>query len=204
MKRIHVACALIFLLASLLLNAHIGAAAGGTTYYVSESLGNDNNNGLSEGAPFESINKVNSLNLGPGDRVLFKCGDTWRAQSLVIVASGTGAEPLQFGSYPAGCADKPIISGAQPISGWAVHSGNIYVANLSAGANAGKFPAGLNQLFQGAERLPFGRWPDLNNGDGGYQTIDGHNGDNITDNQLPAGNWTRRPCPHQRDALVHP
>ncbi|MCB0012711.1 MAG: choice-of-anchor D domain-containing protein, partial [Anaerolineales bacterium] len=164
--------------------------AGGTTYYVSNSLGNDNNNGLSEGAPFKSINKVNSLNLGAGDRVLFKCGDSWRAQSLVITDSGTGAEPLQFGSYPAGCANKPLISGAQPISGWAVHSGNIYVADLSAGANAGKFPAGLNQLFQGAERLPFGRWPDLDNGDGGYQAIDGHSGNNITDNQLPAGNWT--------------
>ena len=95
MKRIHVAYALIFLLATLLLHAHNGAAAGGTTYYVSNSLGNDNNNGLSEGAPFKSINKVNSLNLGAGDRVLFKCGDSWRAQSLVITDSIQPSEAVR-------------------------------------------------------------------------------------------------------------
>ena len=60
------------------------AAAAPSTYYVSSSSGSDGNNGLSEGAPFASVAKVNGLNLQPGDRVLFKCGDTWRAEQLVL------------------------------------------------------------------------------------------------------------------------
>jgi len=161
------------------------ARAAGTTYYVSTS-GSDSNNGLSESTPFKTIAKVNSLNLQPGDRVLFKCGDTWRAEQLVISKSGTEAAPITFGSYPEGCVNKPILSGAQPITGWTVHSSNIYVADLTAGGNAGKFAYGVSQLFRGDARLPMGRWPNS-----GYATIDSQPaGNQITDAQLPAINWT--------------
>ena len=44
----------------------------GTTYYVSSSDGDDDNTGLSHETPFETIGKVNSLDLQPGDSVLFK------------------------------------------------------------------------------------------------------------------------------------
>ena len=83
--------------------SHTAVAA---TYYVSSSTGDDNNNGLSDGAAFATINHVNSLNLEPGDTILFKCGDIWRAESLVIIYSGTAVAPITFGSYPADCADK--------------------------------------------------------------------------------------------------
>ena len=109
------------------------AAPAGTTYYVSSWLGNDSNNGLSEAKPFATIGKVNGLNLQPGDRVLFKCGDTWRAEQLVISKSGTEAAPIVFGSYPEGCANKPSLSGSRPIAGWVFDSGNIYRADLSVG-----------------------------------------------------------------------
>ena len=89
------------------------AAAAPATYYVSSSMGSDGNNGLSEAAPFASIAKVNALNLQPGDRVLFKCGDTWRAEQLILSKSGTSAAPIQFSSYPAGCANKPSLSGSR-------------------------------------------------------------------------------------------
>ena len=165
--------------------------AANTTYYVSSSGGGDSNNGLSEGAPFATIARVNALNLEPGDQVLFKCGDIWRAESLVITESGAGGNPIIFGSYPTSCANKPIIAGTQPVSGWAVHAANIYVADLGTGANAGKFLNGLNQLFQNSTRLPMGRWPNINaNSDGGYSTIDGHSGNNLTDNELPVLNWS--------------
>ena len=106
------------------------ANAAANTYYVSSSTGSDSNVG-SESMPFATIAKVNSLNLQPGDRVLFKCGDTWRATPLYITKSGAAGLPLTFGSYPASCANRPIFSGAQPISGWVAFSTNIYVANLS-------------------------------------------------------------------------
>jgi hypothetical protein len=167
------------------------STAGATIYYVSSSAGNDFNPGT-QAQPFKTISKVNTLNLQPGDQVLFMCGDIWRADPLKITKTGTSTAPITFGSYPAGCTNKPIFSGTQPITGWTVYSGNIYVADLSTGANAGKFPYGINQLSKDGQRLPFGRWPNLNsNSNGGYSTVDGQpSSTQITDNELPTGDWT--------------
>jgi hypothetical protein len=157
-------------------------------YYVSSSAGNDNNNGLSLGAPFATIGKVNGLNLQPGDRVLFKCGDTWRADPLVLGKSGTAAASIEFSSYPAGCPDKPVLSGSRPIGGWVVDSGSVYRADLPAG----DFPLGINQLFRNGQRLTLGRWPNIDAPNGGYSFVDAHSaGSNqITDNELPSVNWS--------------
>lgn len=168
----------------------------GQTYYVSSSTGSDSNNGLSEAAPFATVSKVNSLNLQPGDSVLFKCGDMWHANPLIITRSGVSGSPITFGTYPAGCADKPVLSGAQPIAGWTLSSGNVYVAHLGQGANAGKFAYGINQLFRGDTRLPMGRWPNLDAGDAGYATIDAQpDAAQFRDDALPVADW--------RGAIVH-
>ncbi|NVN92340.1 MAG: hypothetical protein HXX11_17305, partial [Desulfuromonadales bacterium] len=164
--------------------------AADTTYFVSSSDGADSNTGLSSVSPFKTIAKVNALALQPGDRVLLKCGDVWRAEMLVITKSGTAADPITFGSYPGGCTNKPIVSGAQSISGWTAYGSNIYYADLSAGANAAQFPHGINQLFRNGDRLPLGRWPNLDAGDG-YSTIDSQPSTNsITDAQLPVVDWS--------------
>jgi len=179
---------LVLLLGSLLTPRPAVVKAAGATYYVSSSGGSDTNDGLSEGAPFETIAKVNALNLQPGDSVLFKCGDIWRAEQLVVGRSGAESDPLTFGSYPTACANKPILSGSQPIAGWSVHSGQIYVADLPAG----EFPLGINQLFRDSQRLLLGRWPNLDAGSGGYSFVDSHTagGSQIVDNELPGINWT--------------
>jgi hypothetical protein len=85
--------------------------------YISSSSGSDTYDGLSTGTPFATVSKVNTLNLQPGDRVLFKCGDTWRADPLILTRSGTQIAPIEFSSYPQGCADKPVLSGSRPVSG---------------------------------------------------------------------------------------
>ncbi len=169
----------------------------GTVYYVSSSEGSDGYDGLSPEYPFATIARVNTLELQPGDSVLFKCGDIWRAEQLVITRSGTEISPIMFSSYPPSCEDKPILSGAQPITGWTLSVGDIYVADLSAGDNAGRFPLGINQLFRQGRRLPFGRWPNIaGHPNGGYSTVDGYpQSHQITDNELPAADWT--------GALIH-
>ena len=159
-------------------------------YYVSSSSGRDSNNGLSEETPFETIEKVNTLDLQPGDSVLFKCGDTWRTEMLIIAQSGTAGNLITFNTYPRNCGNPPILSGAQPISNWIVHDTNIYVANLRSGENLGRFAYGVNQLFRNGQRLPMGRWPNLDMGDNGYSVIDGQLGNHITDNELPDKDWT--------------
>lgn len=190
-KRFPLICFCILALLSVNVPVVRAQEAAAVIYYVSSSSGNDSNNGHSEAAPFKTIQKVNGLNLHAGDSVLFKCGDTWRGQMLTITKSGAAGMPITFGSYPAACTNKPIFSGAQAVSGWALHSGNIYVATLNGGANAGKFGFGVNQLFRSGTRLTLGRWPNVGTADGGYSTIDGMpTSTQITDNQLPAGNWT--------------
>ena len=107
------------LLIPLVQSIPVGAAPSApqaVIYYVSQSLGDDSNDGLSEGAAFETIAKVNTLGLQPGDQVLFKCGDTWRTDPLMIVKSGVSGEPITFGSYPASCLNKPVLSGLPDFS----------------------------------------------------------------------------------------
>jgi hypothetical protein len=184
---------LIFTLAAPLAAGRAAALApqAGTTYYVSSSAGSDSNTGLSEGEPFATLSKVNSLALQPDDRVLLRCGDVWRTDPLVITRSGSSGNPITFTSYPAGCANRPELSGTQPIAGWSAYSANIYRADLSAGANAGKFGYGVNQLFRDGQRLTLGRWPNLGAGDGGYATIDAQpSASQFRDDGLPAVNWS--------------
>jgi hypothetical protein len=180
----------IFMLCVILIGTAAPSSASPTTvtYYVSSSSGNDGNTGQSEAAPFATIAKVNALNLQPGDKVLFKCGDVWRAEQLILSESGTEPAPIVFSSYPEGCVNKPSLSGSLPISGWTLDSGNVYSATLSTV----DFPLGINQLFRNGQRLTLGRWPNLDAPSGGYSFVDAHSagGNQITDNELPAVDWT--------------
>lgn len=51
--------------------------ASGTTYYISSSSGNDLNGGTSSAEPWQTLGRVNSQALVPGDSVLLKRGDVW-------------------------------------------------------------------------------------------------------------------------------
>ena len=81
------------------------------TYYVSSSTGSDSNNGLSEASPFQSIEKLNTIQFVPGDRILFKSGDTFVG---LFRPKGSGMEgaPIVASSY--GGDIRPVI---QPYAG---------------------------------------------------------------------------------------
>ncbi len=164
------------------------AAVSAAIYYVSYSDGSDSNNGTSTGTPFQSVSKANSLNLLPGDQVLFKCGDTWRVDPLILSRSGNTSAWIKFGSYPiSDCLNKPVLSGSRTIGGWTPDTTNVYKATLPPA----DFPLGIDQLFRGGQRLTLGRWPNINAPGAGYSFVDGHSAGSsqITDNELPAGNW---------------
>ena len=76
------------------------------TFYVAAD-GSDANDGLSEAAPFQTLEKINSLTLIPGDRVLFKKGDTFQG-TLRPQGSGRESAPIVIASYGAG-NQKPIL-----------------------------------------------------------------------------------------------
>ena len=81
-------------------------AASSKTYYVSQSVGNDSNDGLSSVNPWKTLTKASSVTLNPGDSVLLKSGDTW-TDGLQPKGNGTAANPIFIGSY--GSGNKPII-----------------------------------------------------------------------------------------------
>jgi len=87
--------------------------AAGTTYYVSQSSGNDAWDGLAssrEGShgPWKTLAKA-SREYSPGDSVRLKCGDTWANDTLRPTGSGTPNNPISIGSYETG--NRPILDG---------------------------------------------------------------------------------------------
>jgi len=75
----------------------------GTTYYVS-STGSDSNAGTSPAQAWRTVARVDSAHLSPGDGVMFEGGQTFTDQVLMPSSSGTGGQPIVFGSYGQGQA----------------------------------------------------------------------------------------------------
>lgn len=97
-------------------------ASNAAVYYVSSS-GNDSNPGTNPDQPWKSLTKVNRFTPKPGDQILFKRGDTWRAQ-LSIPSSGASGNYITYGAY--GTGDKPRILGSEIETSWTNTSGNIW------------------------------------------------------------------------------
>ena len=74
----------------------------GTTYYVSTLDGNDNNNGLSENKAFYSLQKINDIELKPGDKVLLESGSVFTNGFLHIKGSGSEVAPIEINKYGEG------------------------------------------------------------------------------------------------------
>ncbi|MGD9930776.1 MAG: cadherin domain-containing protein [Mangrovibacterium sp.] len=119
-----------------------------TTYYVSSSGGDDSKLGTSESQAWKTLTKVNNLTPKAGDKILFKRGDAWEG-TLTPKASGTSGSPVTYGAY--GTGDKPKIYGSTEITGWTLHSGNIYKATVGQS---------ITQLFVAGERQQLARYPN--------------------------------------------
>ena len=79
-----------------------------STYFVSNSLGNDTNSGLSSQTPIKSISRLNTFNFFPGDSILFKSGDTFLGM-FWLKGSGNSSHPIVVDTY--GGLDKASING---------------------------------------------------------------------------------------------
>ena len=81
----------------------------GIEYFVSASLGDDNNDGRSMSSPWATLARVNEARFVAGDTVYFKAGDTFAGQ-LLVDESGMAGQPIHFTAYGEG--DTPIIDGS--------------------------------------------------------------------------------------------
>ncbi len=82
-----------------------------TTYYASNSSGNDQYDGLSpkwngSHGPWKTLAKASQTTYQPGDQLLLKCGDAWN-ETLTLQGGGTARNPVTIGSY--GSGDLPYI-----------------------------------------------------------------------------------------------
>jgi len=91
------------------------------TYYV-DTKGNDANNGTSLNTPFKTIQK--SMNLAiAGDTVYVREG-VYREQVDVFRGGGTSADKMvHVLAYE---NETPMIRGSDQVTGWVLHSGNIW------------------------------------------------------------------------------
>jgi len=115
------------LLWTLLFASAPALSSAGATYYVDATLGNDGHEGTSVGAAWRTIAKVTGSALVPGDTVLFKRGEQWR-ENLTVHASGSESQAITFGAY--GTGDKPVINGADVVTGWTPAGSNRYSASV--------------------------------------------------------------------------
>ncbi len=86
-------------------------AAPAATYYVSNTSGNNRNDGLAarwDGihGPWKSLLKASSVQYHGGDRLLLKCGDIWD-ETLTIKVDGSAENPVTVASY--GSGERPYI-----------------------------------------------------------------------------------------------
>ena len=105
------------------------------TYYLSNSAGNDGNDGSTPSTAWKSLEKASQIVFGPGDTLLLKKDDVFMGK-LMIQGQGKSDQPIYIGSY--GNGEMPVIDG----KGWraAIHLRNgkfIRVANLELVADGG-------------------------------------------------------------------
>ncbi len=120
----------------------------GTEYYISPT-GNDAASGTSESSAWKSI--PNGKTFKSSDAVLFKSDGAW-VGTITIPCSG-----ITVGAYGLK-SSRPKIYGSEIITGWTLHSGNIYKAT---------FTNAINQLFVDNVRMQTARFPST-----GFANVD--------------------------------
>lgn len=98
--------------------------------YVSQSEGNDSNDGLTESTPVQTLAQAKTLltSRGTGTQVLLKRGDMWQRESFLNTL-----DDVYFGAYGTGA--NPVLIGSERVAAgggsWSVESGNCYRIDLS-------------------------------------------------------------------------
>ncbi|MCL2152160.1 MAG: DUF4982 domain-containing protein [Oscillospiraceae bacterium] len=72
----------------------------GRTYYISNSKGNDSNDGLSMATPWKTLSKVSATTgYAAGSVILLKAGDVWTGVTMTSGIAGTATAPITVGMY---------------------------------------------------------------------------------------------------------
>jgi len=111
------------------------------TYYFSPAGNDQTNSGTSIASPWSSIDKLNTIDLNPGDVVLFQGGATFTGSIyLEITDMGTALQPIIVTSYGAG---RAIINGGTLPGLYAENTGGIEVRGINFIAGSGNVNPGV-------------------------------------------------------------
>jgi parallel beta-helix repeat protein len=132
------------------------------TYYVSSSTGDDNNDGLSQNSPWQTIAKVNEVLFEDNSTILFKRGELFRG----AISTNKFPTGITFGAY--GNGDNPIIAGSVQITGWkrtshSKLSSKVYeadVSNFIVEDDKGNVNS-IQHLFVDGELMTIARYPNV-------------------------------------------
>ncbi|MBP6390710.1 MAG: right-handed parallel beta-helix repeat-containing protein [Flavobacteriales bacterium] len=119
------------------------------TYYIAPT-GNDANSGTSQAQAWKTIGRVNQISaqLQPGDKILFERGGVYRGK-LTISSSGTAGNKIEVGAY--GTGSQPVLSGSVAVTGWTVHSGNVWKASVAQP---------VKHVYSNGQMLTIARYPN--------------------------------------------
>ena len=137
-----------------------------STYYFSNA-GNDSNDGLSPDTPWKSLEKLDFVELTPGDKILLKCNDLFSG-SISVKNSGTTEHPVIISSYGEG--EKPVVSGAERINTIDNHGDNAMKCTIDKRVKG---------VFIGGKWLNIARYPSK-----GFFGIDGGDKISLKDKEL--------------------
>jgi len=118
-----------------------GPAARSPAFYYVDAVNGDNNN--------------TGASLDQAWRTLQKAVDTMASGDTAYIRAGTYREtvmPRNGQTFAAYRGEKPLITGAEPVSGWTVHSGSIYKATVNTK---------VYDVFVGANYMHKARWPNF-------------------------------------------
>lgn len=82
--------------------------SGNNTYYVSQSDGDDSNDGLTPLTAWQSFDRPNAMHFKPGDSLLLKRGDEW-TEELHIRSDGSPGNYFELSSYGDANDPRPLI-----------------------------------------------------------------------------------------------
>lgn len=94
------------------------------TYYFSSSEGSNTTGLGTVTSPWKNFSgKKNGANaLSPGDICLFKAGDTWTQQEVIVDSNGTAQNPIVIDRY--GSGNDPLFIWSQVVTGWTYTGAN--------------------------------------------------------------------------------
>lgn len=127
----------------------LSVSANATDYYVNALSGNDTNKGTSLEKPFKSLEKVSSLSLKPGDKVLLANGAIFKGSLELTDIEGKTMQPITIANYSNNKdanASLPVIDAGGLRNGiLLVNCSNIIISDMVITANGGGVPDGIVQ-----------------------------------------------------------